>query len=217
MSCNIDTPFLFLLCKFNSMKLVVTLLTILLYLPSFSQLISPGLTAVSEDRRQRVKLKWIHQDVRASTYVLQKSANNNTWTDFRRTELDASQRPKFISFTDEKPGEGKNYYRLKTIFQNGSIHFTAPIMVIIGQPGNNWLLYPVPVKDVLNLQYNGNALIPGVIAVFIQNASGRAFHKLRFASSTRLIRIPVNNLGKGIYDIRIVIEDKVVWNQRFVK
>ncbi len=199
------------------MKLVVTLLTIFLYLSSVSQIVSPGLTAVYEDRRQRVKLKWNHQDPRVAGYILQKSANNNNWIDFYKTDLAEPDRTKFLNITDQKPGEGKNYYRLKSLLKNGSVQFTASIMVIIGQPGNNWLLYPVPVKDVLNLQYNGNALIPGVIGVFIQNSSGRAFHKLRFASSTRLIRIPVNNLGKGIYDIRIVIENKVVWNQRFVK
>lgn len=199
------------------MKLVMTLFTLLWSISSLSQETAPALTAVYEDRRQRIKLKWNHQDPRAKTYILQKSADKYSWTDFHFINLAESQQAKFMTFTDQKPGEGKNYYRLKTIYKNGNVQHTAAIMVIIGQPGNSWILYPVPVKNVLNLQYNGNALIPGVIGVFIQSAAGRTFHKLRFASSTRLISIPVSNLGKGIYDIRIVIENQVVWNQRFVK
>lgn len=213
--CN--PPLLFLSSKFLHMKLVASLLIVLFNMPCFAQVTAPGLTAVYEDRRQRVKLKWNHQDARVVTYILQKSANNSNWSNFQQVATTAAQRSKLMSFADERPGQGKNYYRLKAVTKDGSIQFTPSIMVIIGQPGNNWLLYPVPVTDVLNLQYNGNDLIPGVIAVFIQNSSGRAFHKLRYASSTRLIRIPVGNLGKGIYDIRIVIEDRVVWNQRFVK
>ncbi|MBC7866118.1 MAG: T9SS type A sorting domain-containing protein [Gloeobacteraceae cyanobacterium ES-bin-316] len=199
------------------MKFLLTILSFIFYASVSAQLISPGLTSAYEDKRQRVKLKWTHNDKRVTTYMLQRSSNNNLWIDFYRLSISQPQYSKFISYTDEQPGEGRNYYRLKAFLNDGSSHFTLPIMVIIGQPGNNWLMYPVPVKDILNLEYNGNALIPGVIAIFIQNTSGRVFHKLRYASSTRLIQIPVSNLGKGIYDIRIVINNKVVWNQRFVK
>ena len=74
------------------------------------------------------------------------------------------------------PGDGKNYYRLQAKLQDGTITSTASIMVIIGKPGNSWLLYPIPVKNFLNLQYNGNALIPSVIAVIIQKSGGKIFH-----------------------------------------
>jgi len=183
----------------------------------YAQVFSPGLTAVYEHQRQIVKLKWNHNDKRVLFYTLQKSANNTSWFDVQRIPINKPQQYKFINYIDEKPGDGKNYYRLQAMLQDGSKTATPSIMVILGKPGNSWLMYPVPVKDILNLQYNGNALIPGVIAVIIQNGGGRVFHQLRFASSTRLIRIPVSNLGKGIYDVRIIIANNVVWNQRFVK
>lgn len=179
--------------------------------------IVPGLTAVYEHQRQVVKLKWNHNDKRVFSYILQRSADNNSWTAIQQVSITNSQQYQFITYADKKVAAGKNYYRLKMLLANAAVEFTASIMVIIGQPGNNWLIYPVPVKDILNLQYNGNALIPGVIVVFIQNINGRMFHKLRYASSTRQIQIPVANLGRGTYDIRIVINDEVVWNQRFVK
>jgi hypothetical protein len=199
------------------MKNLGAFLLLLIMTKGHAQMISPGLTAVYEHKRQLVKLKWNHNDKRVLSYILQKSSNNISWEELHRIPILEPQQYKFINYTDEKPGDGKNYFRLKTYLQDGTLLYTPSIMVIIGKPGNSWLMYPVPVRDVLNLQYNGNALIPGVIAVFIQNAAGRVFHRLRFASSNRLIQVPVSNLGKGIYDIRIVIGHNVVWNQRFVK
>jgi hypothetical protein len=92
------------------------------------------------------------------------------------------------------------------------------VMVIIGETGNSWLMYPVPVGPVLTLQYNGTVAVTGVISIVIQSlASGTIFTRLRVASNTRLIQIPVANLGRGTYDIRIYINNQVVWNQRFIK
>lgn len=92
-----------------------------------------------------------------------------------------------------------------------------PSPIKIRQPGNSWLMYPVPVGDVLNLRYQGVEPIRGVINVLIRHINGRIFHKLRFASTTRQIQIPVNNLGAGIYEIKIMVNDEIIWNQRFVK
>jgi hypothetical protein len=78
-------------------------------------------------------------------------------------------------------------------------------------------MYPVPVGDVLTLQYKGTGKIEGVVNVYIQNMAGRVLTRLRSASLNTIIKIPVSNLGKGIYDIRIIVEDVTVWNQRFLK
>lgn len=180
-------------------------------------IISPGLTAVYEHKQQLVKLKWNHNDKQVIRYVLQRSADNDHWANVYEIKMTEPSYYKFISYYDNQVVTGRNYYRLKAILVKGSPVFTEPIMVIIGKPGNNWLMYPVPVKDVLNLQYNGNALITGVVSVVIQRMNGQVYQQLRFASSTRLIQIPVSNLGSGTYDVRISVNNQVVWNQRFAK
>ncbi len=180
-------------------------------------IISPGLTAVYEHKQQLVKLKWNHNDRQVVRYTLQRSADDDRWADVYDIKMDDPSQYKFISYYDTQVATGKNYYRLKARLSNGSHEFTPSIMVIIGKPGNSWLMYPVPVTDVLNLQYNGNALITGVISVVIRRMNGQVYHQLRFASSTRLIQIPVSNLGSGTYDVRIAVNNQVVWNQRFVK
>jgi hypothetical protein len=199
------------------MKLLLVVLLITRALLCQASSIAPALTAVYENRRQLVKLKWHHNDKRIISYFLQSSSNNNTWANLQLVKIGNPGQYRFISYTDNNVLAGKNYYRLKAILADGSIEYSSPLMVIIGQPGNSWLIYPVPVRDVLNLQYNGNELIQGVIRVIIQHINGKIFHRLRYASSTRQVQIPVNNLGSGTYDIRIVINNEVVWNQRFVK
>jgi Secretion system C-terminal sorting domain len=177
-----------------------------------------GLTAVYEDRRQLVKLKWQHSGNGILSYKLQRSADNGLWFDIASVPVSLPQQKKFITYTDEKPSAGKNFYRLASITAGNSISYGQPIMVIIGKPGNSWIMYPVPVTDVLNLQYNGINIITGVIGITIQNIrTGQVFHKLRMASVNRLIRIPVSNLGRGIYLVSISIGNEVVWNQQFSK
>ncbi|MBC7937833.1 MAG: hypothetical protein H7Y86_21000 [Rhizobacter sp.] len=199
------------------MKSLLAIVLLSIPLLNNAQIISPGLTAVYENKQQLVKLKWNHNDRQVVRYILQRSADNKQWINVYDVKLDNPSQYKFISYYDTQVNTGKNYYRLKAILSGNSHEFTPSIMVIIGKPGNSWLIYPVPVKDVLNLQYNGNALITGVISVLVQRMNGQVYQQLRFASSTRLIQVPVSNLGSGTYDVRILVNNKVVWNQRFVK
>lgn len=177
----------------------------------------PGITAVFNSKKNNVSIKWQHTNVDVLQYTLQRSSDNITWFDIFSEKAIKFKKDKIAKFTDQKPGTGKGYYRLKITKPQADISYSSSIIVIIGKPGNSWLMYPVPVKTILNLQYNGSELIPGVISVFIRTIKGQVLTRLRVASTTRLIQIPVSNLGRGTYDIHIIIENEVVWNQRFIK
>ncbi|MEJ7625291.1 MAG: hypothetical protein WKF35_00390 [Ferruginibacter sp.] len=176
----------------------------------------PGLTAVFNSRQNNVSIKWQHTDNRVSSYTLQRSSDNVSWTDIISITATSLQKNKIAKYTDSQTVAGKGYYRLK-IHISQAVSLSNSIMVIIGDPGNNWLMYPVPVNTVLNLQYNGSDLIPGVITVIIRTIKGQVLKNLRLSSTTRFIQIPVDNLGRGTYDIQIIIGNEVVWNQRFIK
>ncbi len=177
---------------------------------------NPGLTAVFNSKKNNVSIKWQHTDDKVIMYVLQKSGDNNSWSDIYRMEASNVSLNKMVKYTDSSPSAGRNNYRLKTVSTGGN-SYSASILVIIGKPGNSWIMYPVPVSTVLNLQYNGSELIPGVISVFIRTMRGQVLNRLRLASTTRLISIPLDNLGRGIYDIQIFIQNETVFSQRFVK
>jgi len=180
------------------------------------QLPDPSLTAQFDNRKKVVKVRWknIHP---VSSYVLQRSRDNNTWKDLIQMNGNVLTRNAYISWEDAQTGSGKNYYRLKMYTSKTTYKYSSSIMVIPGGKTHSWIMYPVPVREVVNLQYNGTAPIEGVIAIFIQSITGKTYHRLRLASNTRSIQIPVSNLGRGTYDIRVLVHDEVMWNQRFIK
>lgn len=179
--------------------------------------IASAITAFYDTKKKAVIIQWQQKISGAKTFIIQRSADNFNWVDIARMEnVNLSNTVNYL-YSDSKPKPGENYYRLKSISEKNETIYSSSIMVITGNTDFNWAMYPVPVKDVLTLQYKGTKKITGVINVFIQNIQGKILCRLRSASNTTLIHIPVSNLGKGIYDIRIVIEDEIIWNQRFVK
>ncbi len=174
-------------------------------------------TAVYDSRKHNVKINWQSRSLNIKVFIIQRSSDNNTWTDIALRQVNSNTANKAYYFEDGKPVTGDNYYRLKYITSDNKIEYCSAVMLITASAGYNWVMYPVPVKDMLTLQYRGSAIIKGVITVLIQNSSGNIITRIRSASLTKIIRIPVSNLGSGIYDIRIIVEDEIIWNQRFVK
>jgi hypothetical protein len=179
--------------------------------------IAPAITAFYDNKKKVVIIQWQQKISGAKTFIIQRSADNFNWVDIARMENVNLSNTLNYQYNDSKPKPGENYYRLKSILQKNETIYSSSIMVITDNTDFNWAMYPVPVKDVLTLQYKGSKKITGVINVFIQSLQGKILCRIRSASNTTLIRIPVNNLGGGIYDIRIIVEDEVIWNQRLVK
>jgi hypothetical protein len=178
---------------------------------------APGIIVVYDAQKKAVDIKWQQKQSGIKTFIIQRSANNKDWADIARQEIVRFDISRLYQYSDYKTAAGQNYYRLKCITSTGQIEYSNVIMVIAGASSNNWVMYPVPVGDVLTLQYKGTGKIEGVVNVYIQNMAGRVLTRLRSASLNTIIKIPVSNLGKGIYDIRIIVEDVTVWNQRFLK
>ncbi len=195
------------------------LVIILLVMPyrSFCENSISEFTAVYDSRKKMVKIKWQSKWPGIKTFIIQRSSDNITWVDIAFSSINNNTTYKTYYFEDVKPGAGENYYRLMYTGLRDKPEYTSGIMVITGSPGYNWIMYPVPVTDVLTLQYKGLETIKGVITVLIQGHSGKIITRVRSASLARVIQIPVSNLGRGIYDIRIIVQDEIIWNQRFIK
>lgn len=78
-------------------------------------------------------------------------------------------------------------------------------------------LYPVPVTDVLNIQYSGNGV--DEMQVEIVDISGKQvlIQKLYGVDSWQNISLNVNSLRKGIYLCRLVSGDKIIATEKFSK
>ena len=175
------------------------------------------LTALFEKNTKTVKLRW-RNITDAVSYTLQSSKDDKNFTDIFILRAEDLLPGDLIKYSDYKAAEGKNYYRLKIYRRNNFVEILPSIIISNGITENVWVVYPIPVGPVLNVQYNGNNSIDGVITVTIQSVtSGTVFTRLRLASTTRKITIPISNIGKGTYDIRIYVSNEIAWSQRVVK
>ena len=198
-------------------KTLPVIILLFLQYNSFSLHTATGFTAAFDSRKNAVIIKWQNSSPGIRSFTVQKSVDNKTWDDIAIQVNNQQTTTASFNFEEKKPATGKNHYRLKSNAFNGNIEYSLAVQVIITSQENGWVMYPVPVKDLLTLDYRGIERIPGVINVFIQQSSGRIITRLRLSSLNRIIRIPVDHLGKGMYDIRIIVDGEIVWNQRFVK
>lgn len=190
---------------------------VLLQTNSFGVGLLPEFSAVYNSRKKVVVIRWKHSSPDIKTYILQQSFGNKAWVDNALQEINPGTGNRSFYFEDKNFVEGENNYRLKCIYADGKIVYSLNVLIMIASATSSWVIYPVPVTDLLTLEYRGSELIRGVINVIIQQPTGRVFTKKRYASLSRQIKIPVDYLPKGIYDIRILVQDEVIWDQRFVK
>ena len=197
-------------------KILHVIFFISLHFSSFSTTILPDFTAVYNSRKKAVIIKWQNTKPGVKTYIAQRSPDNRVWTDIALQEISPATGSRSFYFEDKKPTAGENYYRLKCTYTDGKTDYSLNVMVIIGST-NSWVRYPVPVTNLLTLEYRGSEPIQGVIHIIIQNTSGRILTKRRYSSQSKQIKIPTDHIPKGIFDIRIIVQEEVIWNQRLVK
>ncbi len=197
-------------------KILHLIFFISLYISSFGANLLPEFTAVYNSRKKAVIIKWQHSNTGIKSYIAQRSPDNKTWTDIALQEIYPATGNRSFYFEDKKPSAGENYYRLKCIYEDGKTDYSRNVMVIIGS-SNSWAMYPVPVTDLLTLEYRGSEPIQGVINIIIQNSSGRILTKRRYSSQSKQIQIQTDHIPKCIFDVRIIVQDEIIWSQRLVK
>ncbi len=155
---------------------------------------NPSLSVSYESGKKSIRIRWQHTDERISSYIVQRSSDNIFYTDIYTKKTTDTDNGEIMKFTDNTIANSKNYYRLKIYRASSSYEATLPVMVIPANTENKWVLYPVPIGPILNLQYTGNGIIKGVITVLIQSvSSGTVFTRLRLASNTKTIQIPITH------------------------
>jgi hypothetical protein len=175
------------------------------------------LKAVFNEQANEIKINWDKIDNNIRQFTLQYSTDDRNWKDLARQTVTDFYNKQVFQFFHRQPARGKNYYRLKITYASLSIGFSSSVLVNAAPVTKQWTIYPVPVGDVLTLEYLGAQKIMGVINVFILGVNGNIITRLRCSSLNKIINIPVGNLGRGIYDIRIIILDEITWSERFVK
>jgi hypothetical protein len=176
------------------------------------------LTATYEKDKKVVLLQWQHVHKNAISYTLQSSKDNSFFTDIFTKQNNGISVGSILKYADKTITGEKIYYRLLINQNDVLFETTVSIMVTLNIAENTWLLYPLPAKEYVNLKYTGTGTVDGVISIFIQRlSSGVIFNRLRLASNTKNIIIPITNLGSGVYVMHVSIGNRAAWNQQFIK
>lgn len=173
--------------------------------------------AIYLEASNQVRLNWDKSEPDIRKFTLQLSTDQKSWIDIAQQNVSDYSAMQQFQFIHREPNSGNNFYRLKILRSNGTSNFSTIIQVNT-KSTTNWVMYPVPMGNYLTLEYKGSKKITGVINIFIAlTSSGKIFNRMRCSTLNRVIQIPVGNLGAGIFDISIVINDEITWHQRFVK
>jgi len=117
---------------------------------------------------------------------------------------------------DAQPLAGKNFYRIKAIDKTGRSTYSSIIKLSYGWIDNTLVIYPNPVKDVINLQIIG--IRPGDYQLDVYNDLGQALISKKIVYSggygSQVIPLP-RNLRKGPY--RLLLRNKALfYKQQFL-
>ncbi len=178
-----------------------------------------NLFAKIENDDETVTIGWQHEDKNVTIYCLQSSTDNIIFSDIfikKNNEIPVGES---IRYMDKITAGETVYYRLKINRINKNTETTKSINNAIKDIKNSWNIYPVPaIGGLLHLKHTGTDVIDGVINILVQNIrSGTTFTRLRLASNTKNIQIPISNIGKGMYVIRVSIGNKAEWIQQFMR
>jgi len=155
-------------------------------------------TAQAQDRKGL--LKWgVSAEVNASHYEVERSTDGWQFVKLGRVAaLGDTRESKIYGFTDERPAEGLNYYRLRMVDKDGSFEYSNIVQLIFNNTSTVQIA-PNPTKGAVSVTFN--ATIEAAVRMEITDMNGRLLQTLTIerpkgASTTELDMAP---FAAGVY------------------
>lgn len=163
---------------------------------------------IGVNNNSSIKLQWQTQYEQDSRhYIIQRSTDGVNFTDIDKvTAAGNSNIPLTYNYTDVLPAMMQTvstvFYRLQSVGKDGEFSNSQIVAVDLKKKGIQLLVFPNPVKDVLQVQTNG---LTGKATLSITDASGRQVYVRDIALEQGSNSIPVNisQFGNGIYYVRL--------------
>ena len=117
------------------------------------------------------------------------ASNNNLSTNYQIRDL--------------SPFSGINYYRLKTVSNDGEIHYSA-IRSVVFENNPGAMIYPNPFDDLIHVELE--SALETDISIEIYNALGQIVFSRPYSLSFGInaINIEVSHLASGTYHIKVI-------------
>ncbi len=159
------------------------------------------------------------QEQNLANLLVEKSADGNRFTAISTVKPANTNTGNTYRITDASPVKGVNYFRVKAVDRDGSVHY-SPIAAVQYQQkiSVEWTLYPVPAQNAITLRVTNAA--DGNYAFAITDIQGKMVMQKTVAVSGPLFtqNIGIATLTKGMYIARLAdVMGNTVWTNRLVK
>jgi hypothetical protein len=167
----------------------------------------------------KIKVAFTSAEAYNGTYIIEKSTDGRSYTAISYITVLSNQLS--YSITDNEAAEGVNYYRIKTVDDNGKIGYSTAVSVISNCILQNKIavtLYPNPVVDnkaTLTIS-SANA---STATINVVNAYGQIVFSRQVGLAKGINRqfIDVTTLAKGVYVIKVADADEVLGSVKVFK
>lgn len=162
-----------------------------------------------------VSLSWgTLQEYNNNEFVIERSTDSKNWSALSSIESKGNSTTYTnYSYLDKSPVHGVNYYRLKQVDKNGSVEYSN-IIKITNRTTGKIVVYPNPVRSTATVYSS---------AAFTSNQSVQIFSitgsliKTIGVKAGNIIQLPVEDLGAGVYLIRLTENGTTVSETKLVK
>jgi hypothetical protein len=155
---------------------------------------------------QKVDLNWeTAHEINTAYFVVEKSAGDNHFLAIDTVQtVNNSTITTTYHASDDSPGKGINFYRLKMVDLDGKFSYSSIVTIQVND-SKAPLIYPNPAGKFVNILQGRDA----VKFVSIYNISGKVMIRYRNQGTENIIHIATSNLPKGTYLVELTTSTNV--------
>jgi hypothetical protein len=156
-----------------------------------------------KEKNTTVKLNWTVNEIDNHHYVIERSLDGNQFSPIGEVAaFTTNVNDRIYSFVDAYPFASNNLYRIKQVDKNGKFSYSKTISISIENAVSNWVVYPNPTTEKVNLFCNSNC---NNLQIEIYDAIGKLVHTQARVKANKgeVISIVLSNLSKGAYSIKV--------------
>lgn len=165
-------------------------------------------TFTAQKFNNAVKINWSTSiEINSKAFIVERSVNGTNWTDIATIPAAGNSQSKInYTVTDNNPAKGINFYRLRQTDLDNRVEYSATKSVLFNT-AYDVLVSPNPATDMINIYVNNNSKA----SILLTDASGMVIRK--FDSNLSLIKINTATFARGVYYVKVILENNVSVNK----
>ncbi|MEP6683537.1 MAG: alpha-amylase family glycosyl hydrolase [Parafilimonas sp.] len=153
-----------------------------------------------------VTLKWSTQsETNNDRFEVERSNDGVSFTKIASINASQTSGTQHYSFPDNNPLNGISYYRIKQVDKDGSYQYSSIQKINLADVVKRWNIYPNPAKNKATVYALSNYTRADISVADLRGKI--VYHvSMNNVNANQQINIPVQQLAKGIYVIKISTE-----------